>query len=297
MEFNEDFIKENNLTEEQISGISNIVDEHISSLEKEWGGKANENAEGILNGVAVSVESLTGIKRERGQKYADYLKTATDVFFDNQKKVLEQKQNELENKLKNADTDGLLKKELETTKSKLTELKKKEAIFSDWEENDYKGKYETVQKELSGLKLELAYNSVKPKLQETVNEFEFKYKWDDFKARTNSKYNIEIIDNEPIAIDKENEFTKIKLSELAEKDEILGALSKPKQNRGIGAKAGSVRYEGVPFDISPEASSSEINSKIREYLVKKGIKITNRNYAEEFSNIHKAILQQKTAKD
>jgi len=295
MEFTEEFIQENGLTEEQVEKVLGFTQEHISEKEKEWSGKANENAERIIEGAAKKVEDVTGIQREKGQKLADYLSLASENYFKGQKTALERKEQELGDKLKNSGHNDTLVAELDEVKSQLDKLKEKEAQFAEWEENDYKGKYENISKEHENMKLEVAFSKIKPTFPESVNKYEADFKWSQFQKDVLAKYDIKIVDGEAIGVDKENEYKQVKLADLAKKDENLSALTKGTQ-KGLGSKPKSVKIEGVPFEVPENATPKERTEAIKEYLSSKGIAKTDKNYAKEFAELNSKILAQKTAK-
>jgi hypothetical protein len=231
-----------------------------------------------------------------GQKIADYIVFAGNKYLSDRINKLEEKETQLNEKLKTAGHSETLVKELETTKEQLDKLKAKEAVFAEWEQNDYKGKYQTISSEYENMKVELAFNKVKPVFPENVNKYEADYKWQQFKSEVLSKNNVKMVDGEPILIDKENEYKTSKLSELIAKNEGLASLLKG-QNNGFGSKpAKSVKIEGVPFEVPAEATPQQRQQLIKEYLAGKGIAITDKAYAKEYAELNQKILSQKTAK-
>ena len=72
-----------------------------------------------------------------------------------------------------------MKKELAEAKTTFDELQKKTADYDTLKEQAEKA--DTLGEELSGLKLSVAFDSVKPKFADSVNEYEAKAKWDEFK--------------------------------------------------------------------------------------------------------------------
>jgi len=275
---------------------SKVLLESVEEIESTLSASANTNAEGILNGVAVSVEKLTGIKREKGQKYADYLSSASDNYFAGKTASLEKKEADLEARLKSAGTKEGVAEELESVKEQLRVLKEQEAKFAEWEENDYKGKYEEATNELSSIKENSAFNAAKPKFPESANEFEINYKWDKFKTGIKEKYNLINKDGETYVQDKENEFKTYKLSEMVKKDADLNALLNKKPD-GLGSKGKKdVQLDGIPFTLPENASSIEKSTAIKEYLLKKGLSVTSDAYSTEFTEIMSKINKsQKTA--
>ena len=76
MEFTKEHIEDIGLSEEQVTKLTAITNDNELTLQKEWGGKANENAQKIIDGAISPVIELTKIEREKGEKAADYLKKA-----------------------------------------------------------------------------------------------------------------------------------------------------------------------------------------------------------------------------
>lgn len=297
MEFAEDFIKENNFTQEQIQALNGFIEPHIETLEDSWKKAANDNAEGIITGAAKSIEKLTGIQREQGQKVADYLSFASEKYFEGQKSTLEQKQSELESKLKNSKVDETLKAELDEVKTKLDKLKEKEAVFADYEENDYKGKFEQTSTELNSLRQSMAFNSIKPNFPETANPYEVSAKWNDFIKEVTEKNNIAVIDGKAYAIDKENEHKKVLLSNLVEKDKNISQLAEGRNLTGFNSNTPDKgkQLDGLPFEVTDTNTKQEIVGKIKEYLTKDlGLKVISREYSDKFAEFYNKITR-KTA--
>ncbi len=71
MEFTTEQITEIGLSEEQVTKVQEATATHEAELKHGWDGKANDDAEKIIQGAANKVEELTGIKREQGQKGLD----------------------------------------------------------------------------------------------------------------------------------------------------------------------------------------------------------------------------------
>lgn len=301
MEFSEDFIQENGLSEEQVSKITEQVGNHVSELQKSWDGKANENAERILEGaanLAISKMGIQGIERNQGEKYADFLARTTPMFIDSalakEKEDLANKQRDLDEKIKSGDGSAHLKSELETTKQKLAALQEKEAKFSDWEENDYKGKYEQATQKLSSMEQNMAFNSVKPNFPENVNKYEANHKWEQFKSEILEKNHLKVVDGEAILVDKENEYKTQKLSDALKKNDDINSLLKG-ENKGLGGKSKTVKLKDVPFELPENATPQDRAKAIKEYLSSKGLSVTSSAYAKEFAKLNSQILSQKTA--
>jgi len=295
MEFTQEQITEIGLSDEQIPKLLEITNTIEADLKKQWDGKANKDAEGILDGVLQPIEQMTGLKRKQGEKTADFLSFAAKKYFDDTKISLEKKERELDLKISQGVGDDTLKAELEKTKTKLNELQIKEAKYLDYEENDYKSKFEASKNELSGLKLAVAYQSVKPIFPDTVNKYEANAKWKEFIENTNSLYNIELDkENEAWAVDKENEHKRFKLKSIIEKDKTITELATGRSVKGLGSVSADkqVNIEGVPFAISDKATSTEREKLIREYLTTtKNMSVVSNDYAKEFKRLNDLILK------
>lgn len=278
------------LSEEQVAGLTPLYNDHIATVKNEFSKSANENAEGILNGAALKVAEATKVQRNQGEKIADYILRANNEFSVSLKSDLETKKAEYEQKLKDFKGDDATKEELQKAKSELDEAKKKLADFDTLK--DKADKYEEATQTLSRLKLDFAFRDVKPKFPDTANPYEVAAKWDKFEKSVLEKYIIELVDNEPIAIDKENEHKRLKLKELVEKDEELTKLTQGREQRGTGAKAGEKdKIDGVPFDVPKGATTEERSKAIQEYLTTQGIDKTSSSYATEFAKYNKLILE------
>ena len=162
MEFTEDQIKELGIDETQANKIAELSNTEIAELKKDWDGKANENAERIIQGAAKSTEEKTGISRDHGEKIADYLTRASGLHLEGKTNALTERQKELDEKIKNTKGDDLLKGQFEELKVKFDGLQQKEAKFSEWEKEDYKGKWEQANDKLNKQTVDIAFGSVKP---------------------------------------------------------------------------------------------------------------------------------------
>lgn len=303
MEFNAEQIQELGITDDQLTKLNELIDENIADLKKDWDGKANKDAMAILDSVSSGIESMTGIKREKGQHYEDYIKLSGESYVKGIKSTLERKEKELDEKIKSG-SDEMTKKELEKAQTELLQVRKdldgykeKAAKYDEWEAEDYKGKYEKTSGDLSAMQKRIAYNGVKPSFPDSVNKYEAKAKWDEFIKGIESKNNIEVDENDVAwAVDKENEHKRVKLESLVEKDKAIQELKQGRQITGFGnkGKQGEVtEIEGVPFKIDPSAKPAELQQALREYL-SKDLKLPNtspdypKKFGEIWSNIKKA---------
>lgn len=293
MEFIEALKAEIGLSDEQLPKLKEAVTNHVAELQKQWDGKANENAEKIIDGAAKSIESLTGIPRMQGQKVADYLKETSTKYFDDTKISLQKKEQELDRKLKEGGGDSALKAELEQVKTSLDTFKQKEAQFADWEKNDYKGKYEETTQKMTQMELRVAFSNVKPAFPDTVNQYESAAKWKEFQDSITTAYNIKLNeDGEAIAVDKSNEYKIVKLADLVKNDKTISELTKGRAATGLGSgQKQNTKVEGIPFEVPENATPEERTKAIREYLSNAGILVTSTEYAKRFAEYNAKLLE------
>jgi len=294
MEFTTEFITEIGLSDDQAAKLKEVTTSHEAELKQAWDGKANENAEKIIQGAADRVQSITGIQREPAQKLGDYLSFASENYFKGQKSALQQKELELEKKIKEGGGDPVLKGQLEKVSGELDLLKQKEAKFSDYETNDYKSKLEATQQQMTAMELKVAFANVKPAFPDTINQYEAKAKWKDFQDVITAAYNIKLNDEgEAMAIDKTNEYKVVKLSDLVTNDKNISELAKGRQAVGLGSGSKpNIKVDGVPFEIPDNATPEERNKAIKEYLtVTLQLAATSKEYATKYSEFNTKLLE------
>lgn len=292
MEFITDEVKSSlGLTDEQITGLTPVYQEHFATKQKEWDNKANENAEGILNGAISKIVETTKVPRNQGEKVADYIERAGNTHLVSLKTDLENAKLEYDKKLKDFKGDDATKAELEQSKALLDEAKKQLADYDVLKEKA--SKFEPLETEYKNMKLQIAFQGVKPNFPENVNPYESAKKWEDFVKGVQDKYIIELVDGEAICKDKENEYKIVKLKYLVEGDETIKSLTEGRKQTGTGAKQSSKKIEGMPFEVPDNISRSEIHKLIENHIIaKEGIKITDGSkYSKRFSELWSKIPQ------
>lgn len=297
-ELTPEFIEQNGLSTEQVTAINgHLSGTLVPELQNRYSGEANKNAEKILSGAVGLVQSelKVTLPRNEGEKYAEYLKRLGTEAFKNQKADLEAKKLDYEEKLKNFKGDDDLKNKLSALETKNDELLQQVAQL-----DEIKGKadkYEDLSKKYELQKREIAFTRARPKFPDTVNKYEADAKWNGFISNVDKAYNLQLVDGEPILVDKENEYKQVKLVDLVAKDETLQELLKEQepQPRGTGSKPGkSVTVEGVPFKVPENLNSAERSALIRKYLTEeKQLNVTSREYSKLFSEYNKKILSPK----
>lgn len=290
MEFiTEEIQKTLGLTPEQIEGIKPLYNDHLANQKKDWDGKANENAEKIIEGAAKSIMDATGVVREQGEKVADYLKRAGGLHISTLKSEVEVAKAEYDKKIADFKGDSATKEELQKAKDELDKAKQQLAQFDSYKEKAEK--YEPLENEYKTMKLQIAFQSVKPTFPDTVNQYEAKAKWDDFVKEVQEKWTIELVDGEAVCKDKENNYKVSKLKDLVQANEAITALLAGRKQDGMNSKEKELqKIEGVPFEVPKGADTQERTKAIREYLLKQGIVLTSPDYAKQFAELNKKIL-------
>lgn len=294
MEFlNEEKQTELGLTPEQVEGLKPLYNEHIAGVKQEWDGKANKDAEGILTGAAVSVEKTTGLKRNEGEKIADYITRAGGEYLKGKESEINTLKDDYEKKLKDFDGSSDLKTELENAKAKLDEAQQKYADYDALKEKAEQ--YEPIAQKYSELNLKVSFKDAMPAFPDTVNPYELAAKTKQVEADILKEWDVKFEDGKGIGVNKENPHKVEELKNLVAKHELIKELTTTRQQTGIGAKQKELnKIEGVPFDVPTNATSKERATLIKEYLAKEGISNMSPEYAPKFAELNTKMLQ-KTA--
>ena len=273
MEFSKEFIEEQKFTPDQVTAITSNVTTHydseIANLKGEWDGLADKNANGILEGAAKAVFTTTNVSRDQGEKVADYISRSWGVFNKAKTDELNVKITELDEKIKGAGTDEVLKAEFKKVQEQYSELQKKEAAFDELNSSGIQDKYSTLLETNSTLTEGVAFGSVKPVFHKETNSYEASTKWDNFKKKTLKNNTLELVDGEWLAIDKENKHKQAKLSDLVGKDAELTELAKGRQQQGTKTTEVNLKkLDGIPFEVPETAikDSAERSKLIKDYL-------------------------------
>jgi hypothetical protein len=299
-----EFITAQKLSPEQVTALGEVLSNDIAEVKKTYDGKANADAEAILDGAVKAVVTKTGIQREQGQKVADYITFAAEKHVEGKLSTatekVNQKQKELDELIKNGAGDAALKSKNDQLAAALDNLQKKEAEFDRVRTGDFENLYNTLRTENMTLKQTTAFNSVKPAFPDTVNKYEADVKWNNFINRVKTSNDIEFNDEgKPIAISKENKHKISLLSDLVAKDEEIKTLTTGLQRKGTGTDVkGNVTIKGVPFVVPENATPAERQKAITDYLLndyrgQNGEKITrtSKEWAKLFSEYNQKLLQ------
>lgn len=278
------------LTDDQVKGLSPSYENHIAEIKKGWDGKANTDAEGIINGALSKIVEVTKVPRNTGEKAGDYITRASESHLVNLKTDLENAKADYTTKLKEFKGDEATKQELDKAKQELDDAKK---ILADYDSiKDKAEKFEPLQADYLNMKKSVAFGSVKPNFPSEVNQYEAKAKWDSFTKDVEDKFTIELVDNEPFAIDKTNKHKKVKLSELVSQNKEITELTQGRTQQGTGATPTQKTLEGVPFKVPENVSGTDLSKLINEHLDTK-MTMTDPNRAKAFSELWTKIKNAK----
>lgn len=291
MEFTQEFIQENGLSEEQVTKLTEATGTYEAELQKKWDGAANANAEGIISGAGKKVIELTGIQREQGEKWADYLHRANDLYFEGTKTSLNKKITEYDEKIKGIKGSETLQNELKTAQETIQGYKQKEAEYDELVKAGYKEKYSETSERLTKMQQRIAFRDSLPDRPESVNKYEWDAKIKEFQSELLDKNNLVFDENDtPWLVDRENEFKKTKLEDAIKQSESIQELAKGRQQKGLGSNQKKVSIEGLPFELPENADSKARTKAIKEYLATQDVKPMSQEYAAKFAEYNKIAL-------
>jgi len=213
-----------------------------------------------------------------------------ETFSEKGNSDIEARKLEYEEKIKNVKGNETLGKEYDELKLKFSDSQKKEATYDKLIEGNYEEKYNNLLGETNSLKIGNAFNSVKPSFPTTVNNYEVSAKWDSFKTSVLNSNTLELVDNEWMAVDKENKHKVTKLTDLVGKDADLTKLLEGRQQQGLGGKEKNLQeIEGVPFQVPENSTAPERSKLIRDHLASKGINPMSKDYSKMFTELNTKI--------
>ncbi len=294
MELTKEQITEFELNDDQVVKINTWSDEVVVDTKQEFDGKANKDAENILDGASKKILEDTKIERNKGEKMGDYITRTWNEFNTAKLTEVQTAKTDYEDKVKNFKGDEAKDQKIIDLETDLDGFKQKYADFDDIK--DKADKYGPLKEEYEANKDQVAFSGVKPNFPKEANEYEVSAKWGDFKKGILEKFNLKIVDDEAIAIDKENEHRRFKLSKLVKKDESITTLMEGRKQTGPGAKETKlVDFKDVPFKVPEEAEKdSKIRTKaVRDYLAEKGIAASSNDYSDLFQKYNSAIINKK----
>jgi phage terminase Nu1 subunit (DNA packaging protein) len=279
-------LKNLGLAEEQLQKVEEFFTTYKTSVENEIKENGNKFAEGIIDGASKLAEEKTGLKRNAGEKYADYLVRVSGEFLSKKEQDLLKIKSEYEEKIKGLSTDDA-KAELDKYKKQVAELE---------QEKGYKEKYEGLFSKYENQKLSLAFGSAIPTELQTNQNKVVKATLDAVKNEILKTHNIEQNEKgEFIAIDKDNQYKITPLNELIKSNELIKELEgfgKAETKTGFTKEEKeSVKIDGIDIKITKDMDDNQISLAIRSHLLGKGLDLLSREYSDKFVAMQKKIYE------
>jgi len=288
MELPKEIIEKLNLDEVAVKELNTTFSDAIADVKKEYDGKANKDAEAILNGASDKIKEVFGIERQQGEKITPYILRVNESKLESLKSDYLKSKKEYEDKISNFKGDDDSKQALEKYKVDYDKLLQKYADYDALREKATK--YDPLESEYNTMKRETAFAISKPNFPPEANKYEVDAKFKEVKDRISEAYNIELINGEAFAIDKENIHKRAKLSDLINKDENIISLLKGRRQTGANSNVATKEIKGVPFKVPEGINSAERSTMIREYIISQGISFQSDEYSALFASINKAYL-------
>lgn len=287
----DEITKELNLTPEQVAGIKTPYESYIATEKAKWDTKANTDAEGILTGAAAKIEETTSIKRNQGEKLADYYVRAGSEFLSTQKTEVETLKADYALKLKEFNGGDATKAELQKAKDELDQALVKLADYDSLKEKA--DKYDPLETDYKTLKDKVFFQNEKPTFPETVNKYEAEAKWNEFVKNINDKYEKSFDENGvSILTSKENKHIVKKLSELIQSDENIKGLLEGRKQEGTGGKSGHKSVGDLGVELPEKPTTEDISKAINEKLDKDGIPKMSKERPKKFMELQTKILEE-----
>jgi hypothetical protein len=267
MEFKitEEVVTELGITQEQAQKLAEYGNNYIGAelpkvkldienqlrplIETEYKGKANKDFEGIASGAFKSVEDRFGVKRNDGEKVADFLERVKSEV------------------IKQPDNFNVKEtKEYQELFANFDNSQKKLANFDELSEKA--SKFDEVSNRMTELIRNQAFLSVKPSKPQDVNQYEFEAKWKEFNERVLSEYDLVDESGKTIAVSKANHHEKHDLKDLLAKDANITELLKGRQQGGLNIQqGGGKKVDGLPFVLPQNSTKEQLVALINAHIV------------------------------
>lgn len=301
MELTKEVIEAQGLSTDQVTAINTEFktgyDSGMTTLKTEYEGAANKNAEGILSGAAKKVTAITGVERNQGEQYGDFIDRSWVDFSGKEQKELSDTKASYESKIKDFKGDETVLKELGEFKEANKVLKGKEAEWDKVINSGVQKNYEDLLVKNTSLNQSVAFGSVKPSFDKDANVFEVDAKWKGFISATMEKNDIVMHEGVAYAVNKENDLIKTKLEDLVKENEEITSLVNGRQQDPLKTKQANLKdVDGISFKVPKDATTAELGALVQEQLSKDGVANTDANYGTQFQAMYnKAKAGQKTA--
>ncbi len=302
IELTADIANELELKEESVKKIntffSDIFKEKIQEETKEVKASASKNAEKIIDDIVSSTEQKIGVKKNDGEKHADYLKRVNLEVADNlskQRKEVDDQKKDLEKKIKEGAGNDTFVKEFDELKGKYSTLQAKEADFDKLIGSGIVDEHKELVTNHTLLKSKVAFQSGVPGDLPKINEFERLERFRRAEQDINTRFNIEEKDGKLIYSDKLNEYKKHEPIDLIKNHEEIKAIYKQESNKTNGVSTTgqpTVAITGLSEPVPLKATNEIISELAEKKTISDSEGAINRahpSYAPTFKKNHKLI--------
>jgi hypothetical protein len=255
------------LEKDQIEGLSEdqvtAIEAAYTVKEDEFKGLANKNADGIFNGAAQKLATLTGINKEEKEQYSAYFERLGTEWLPEASKgkitAVEAERDEWKGKFENHKGD-------ETIKADLLEAQKEVAKIPDLlqaKETEWSDKYNTLEKTSNESKLNRSISDSMPTFDKNVNQFELEAKKKTAIDRIKQSHELSYDENGKLIGTKD--YNKTLFSDLLKNDEELKDLVLIDQNAGGGGSGSG--QKPTTLTIPKEMAKGAAQQLIKEYVI------------------------------
>ena len=144
--------------------------------------------------------------------------------------------------------------------------------------------------------MQVSFSTIKTSFPKEVDEYRAKAKWDEFQSSVLKDWDIELVDGEATAINKDNPHKTEKLKDLLSNNESITKLLEGRQQQGTGGREAKLRtVEGVPFEVPVDADNKTISKVINDHLDKQNISPADTKRAVMFRELYDKTKAPKTA--
>lgn len=270
-----------------------VINDAYAIKETELKAEANKNSDGILNGVADKLKTVTGIERNGNDEQVtayferlskEWLPEATKIKITEAEGLTtkaEKERDEWKDKFTNHEGDESIKTELKTAQDEISKIPE----LLQAKEDEWKGKYDTLESEHNTSKLNRSMSDSMPKFDANVNQFELTAKKENAIERITKGYKLSYDDKGKLIGTKNYKDSLV--SELLTNDEELKDLILTDQGQGGGGEGGEKKITkglNIPENLT-KGAAQEI---VREYMkTVEGLEKLDPKYSKRFKELCK----------
>jgi len=255
------------LEKDQIEGLSDdqiiAIEAAYTVKEDEFKGLANKNADGIFNGAAQKLATLTGINKEDKEQYSTYFERLGTEWLPEASKgkitAIGIERDEWKGKFENHKGDETLKADLLTAQGEVAKIPE----LLQAKETEWSDKYNTLEKTSNTDKQKRFISDSMPTFDKNVNQFELEAKKKNAIERIKDTYELSYDEKGNLIGTKD--YQKTLFSDLLKNDVELKDLILIDQNTGGAGNAGvkTTKTLSIPENIGKGAAQQIIT----EYIV------------------------------